>query len=55
MIDDWATVVGPKYMSLKGWFWHLPYMSPTYEFMACYVAFGILALDDARDIIDAAW
>lgn len=55
MTEDWPTVVAPKYMSMKGWFWHLPYQSPTHEFMAVFVAWGILALDDARDIIDAEW
>lgn len=55
MIEDWSTVVSPKYTSLKGWYWHLPYHSPTHEFIAVYVAWAILALDDARDIIDAAW
>jgi len=54
MIENWSDV-SPRYYGLKGWFWHLPYLLPTHEFMAVYLAFGLIALQDAKDILDAAW
>lgn len=54
MTEDWSDVA-PRYWGLKGWFWHLPYLSPTHEFMAYYVAFGLIDLDIARDLLDDKW
>ena len=54
MTEQWSDVA-PRYVGLKGWFWQLPYLTPTYEFMAVYLSFRIITLQDAKDILDAAW
>lgn len=54
MTESWADVQ-LRYRSLKGWYWQLPYLPPTCEFLAAYWYFGLLAIEDARDIIRAVW